>query len=373
MKKILRTLLFGFLAAGGGLLAIEVKNLQAEEQKTPPKDSIYSRAAEGTYTVPPELKDFRVLSSTPIQIGNAKEAAYDITKWQGDPSRIIYHGGKYHVWMIDGYILNQEIERRGRPANGLSWIRYLTSEDGKTWQSVGFVPLGPKGSAYDIAIEQANVLMHEGRFYLFSEGFTTNREKYKSMHAGIVCLVADAPEGPWKQVGDVMLRPAYDGRSFDSEAVVNPRHVFFQGKWFMYYKGHSGKAGEPTSNGVAIADSLTGPYKRYDNNPLLLGHGHFAWRYKHGIIMMNFSWDRKVLTRILWTEDGLHFVPLDEGPGIGAFVFGSLYCPYDPLFGVPVTEKPTREYWGLQNILPAFNVERIEWSFGSDSTASQGR
>ena len=220
------------------------------------------------------------MSSTPLQISNAEEAGYDIKKWQSDPSRIIYHEGKYHVWMIDGYLIYPEIERRGRPANGLSWIRYLTSEDGKTWQAVGFVPLGPKGSAYDLAIEQANVIMHEGRFYLFSEGLTTNREKYKSMHAGIICLTADAPEGPWKQVGDLMLSPANDGRSFDSMAVVNPCHVFFQGKWFMYYKGDRGKAGVPTRNGVAIADALTGPYKKYENNPLLFGHGHFAWRYK---------------------------------------------------------------------------------------------
>ena len=338
-----------------------------EEPETPPQDDVYSRAAPGTYTIPPELKNFRVMSSTPLQISNAEEAGYDIKKWQSDPSRIIYHDGKYHVWMIDGYLCYHEIKER--PENGLSWIRYLTSEDGKTWQSVGFVPLGPKGSAYDLAIEQANVIIHEGRFYLFSEGLTTNREKYKSMHAGIICLTADAPEGPWKQVGDLMLSPANDGRSFDSMAVVNPCHVFFQGKWFMYYKGDRGKAGVPTRNGVAIADALTGPYKKYENNPLLFGHGHFAWRYKHGIIMMNFSWDRKVETWILWTEDGLHFVPLTEGEG--TFAYGSLYVPYDPLFGKPVSEQPTTEYWGLETLVNSgatgIDVGRIEWKFGSDS------
>ena len=243
----------GILPAGDPAAVTALKAWQArqiqpaakdEEQETPPQDDVYSRADPGTYSVPPELKSFRVMSSTPLQISNAEEAGYDIHKWQSDPSRIIYHDGKYHVWMIDGYLCCHEIKER--PANGLSWIRYLTSEDGKTWQAVGFVPLGPKGSAYDIAIEQANVIMHEGRFYLFSEGLTTNREKYKSMHAGIICLTADAPEGPWKQVGDLMLSPANDGRSFDSMAVVNPRHVFFQGKWFVYYKRDRGKAGVPT-------------------------------------------------------------------------------------------------------------------------------
>ena len=66
-----------------------------------PQDDVYSRAAPGTYNVPPELKNFRILSSTPLQISNAEEAGYDIKKWQGDSSRIIYHDGKYHVWMME--------------------------------------------------------------------------------------------------------------------------------------------------------------------------------------------------------------------------------------------------------------------------------
>ena len=338
----------------------------------PPKDSVYSRAADGTYTVPPELKNFRLRSSTPLQIANAEAAGYDLTKWQSDPSRIIYHDGKYHVWMIDGYLCYEQINER--PANGLSWIRYLTSKDGKTWNVVSYIPLGPKGSCYDMAIEQAEVLMYEGRFYLFSEALTTNTGEYKQKHAGIVCLVADAPEGPWKQVGDLMLRPENDGRSFDSMAVVNACHVFFQGKWLMYYKGL--KEGQSSDNGLAIADSLTGPYKKYGSNPLLRGHGHFAWRYKDGIIMVMFDWNGKSSdTRILWTQDGMHFVPLVKGEG--TFIFGSLYCPYDPLCGKPVAGKPTTEYWGIQTRVTGGptgqDVERIEWGFGSDSAASQGR
>ena len=273
--------------------------------------------------------------------------------------------------MIDGYLCYDQINKR--PENGLSWIRYLNSQDGKTWNAVGFVPLGPKGSCYDLAIEQANVVMHEGRFYLFSEAMTTNTDEYKQKHAGIVCLVADAPEGPWKQVGDLMLRPENDGTSFDSMAVVNPCHVFFQGKWFMYYKGC--KEGRPTDNGVAIADSLTGPYRKFANNPLLRGHGHFAWRYKHGIIMLMFDYGAKNDTRILWTEDGTHFVPLVKSEG--TFVFGSLYCPYDPLFGRPVTGEPTTKYWGLQTRVTGGptgqDVERIEWRFGSASDPSPGQ
>ena len=41
---------------------------------------------------------------------------------------------------------------------------------------------------------------------------------------------------------------------------------------------------------------------------------------------------------ILWSEDGIHFSePL---PAQQLFLFGSLYVPYDSLFGEPVTDKP---------------------------------
>ena len=337
-------------------------------RKKPPKDDVYSRAAPGTYNVPPELKNFRLLSSTPIKLANAKVLGHDLRQWQSDPSRIIYHGGKYHAWMID-VDHPREYQRKVRPADGLSWILYINSKDGKSWNAVGYVPLGPRGSCYDLGIEQANVIHHKGRFYLFSLGFTTNIRKYGQRGAGIFCLTADKPEGPWRQVGDVLVAPSRDGKSFDTDGVVNPRHVFFKGKWFMYYKGV--KKGEPTDNGVAIADSITGPYKKYEGNPLLFGHGHFAWRYKHGIIMVNFdAWHEKNYTRVLWTQDGLHFVPLVESKG--TFLFGSLYCPYDPLCGKPVTDKPTTKYWGLQSVYhrgkTGWDVEQIQWQFGPAPT-----
>ena len=253
------------------------------------------------------------------------------------------------------------------PENHKSWILYVNSDDGKHWNAVDYVPLGPVGSCYDLAIEQANVVYYENRFYLFSEMFTSNIEKYGTQRPGIACLVADSPEGPWELIADLMLEPSEDDEAWDSVRVVNPRHVFLDGKWFMYYKGY--KKGQPTNNGVAISDSLTGPYIKYADGPLLHGHGHFAWRYKHGIIMVAFSaWYVRNYSRILWTEDGVHFVPLVESAG--TFLFGSLYCPYDPLFGDPVTDAPVTRYSGLQSVFypgtTGWDVEQIDWQFGTE-------
>ena len=328
--------------------------LKVDDEKA---ELIYSRAEEGTCRIPPELGNFRKTRS-PLNLTNAESFGFDLEGWQSDPSRVIYHDGKYHCWMIDNY--------QKRKTDGKSWILYITSEDSFSWTAIDYVSLGPKGSAYDEAIEQANVLFHAGKFYLFSEGFTSNIEKYGQRRAGIICLVANSPEGPWKQVGDLLVKPEMDdGRSWDSMFVVNPRHIYLNGKWFMYYKARRGTAGG-TENGLAIADSLTGPYTKYEGNPILWGHGHFCWRYKHGMLMLPFA-----NGTILWSEDGIHFTdPLCDKPN-KLFVFGSLYVPYDPLFGEPVTDRPVTKFWGFESVnrtpgvKPAnWDLERIEWEFG---------
>jgi len=316
-----------------------------------PSRHIYSLAKKGTYSIPPELDNFKKTQS-PLKLVNAEAFGFDPDTWQSDPSRIIYHGGKYHCWMIDGRP-NWPLDDRNRWAqyqrmkkDGKSWILYMTSEDTHHWTAVHHVPLGPKGSCYDLAIEQANVVYHEGKFYLFSDGWTTNVEKYGQKRAGIFCLVASSPEGPWKQVGDVLVKPEMDdGRSWDSMFVVNPRHVYLNGKWLMYYKSkRSTRPGETSKyNGLAIADSITGPYSKYEGNPLLRGHGHFCWRYKHGMLMLPFG-----VQTILWSEDGIHFtLPLASGIE-KLFKYGSLYVPDDSLCGEPVTDKPVTKYWGFE-------------------------
>jgi len=324
-------------------------------------EDIYSRASPLSVTIPPELKDFWKKTTTSSRgfrwIVNAAEFGLDPMDWQSDPSRIIYHGGKYHMWVIG----------RKKPANGFSYILYLNSIDTHRWTAVGYLPNGPKGSCYDVRIEQANVIYHRGKFYLFSEGETSNIKKYGQRDAGIFCLVADAPEGPWKQPDgvDVLLKPANDGKSWDSKRVINPRHVFLNGKWFMYYKAYGEKSGgSDTENGVAIADSLLGPYRKYEGNPVMKGHGHFCWRYKHGMIYLSFA-----TQQLTWSEDGIHFAPI-VCPKKDLFIFGSLYVPYDPLFGDPVTNQPVTSFWGFESELMRqkdprdWDVVRMEWGFG---------
>jgi len=339
-------------------------------------DDIYSRASPLSVAIPPELKDFWKKTTTSSRgfrwIVNAAEFGLDPKDWQSDPSRIIYQGGKYHMWMIDERVRPLEtgtldIRKPRVKGKGMSRILYLTSVDTHRWTAVDYLPLGPKGSCYDESPDQANVIYHEGRFYLFSNGYTSNIGKYGQRNAGIFCLVADAPEGPWKQPDgvDLLLKPEIGSDSFDNSYITNPRHIFLNGKWFMYYKGgRKGFGPLDTENGVAIADSLLGPYRKYEGNPVMKGHGHFCWRYKHGMIYISFQ-----TQQLAWSEDGIHFAPI-VCPKKDLFIFGSLYVPYDPLFGDPVTNQPVTSFWGFESELMRqknprdWDMVRMEWGFG---------
>lgn len=345
-------------------------------------DGIHSRATEGTVTIPPELTHIRktTTSSNLSWIVNAEAVEVDVNCWQSDPSRIIYHDGRYHMWMInmdrarcpearqwsDPNYFNTPEGRDYRPA--ASRILYLTSEDTHHWTAHGYLPLGPAGSCYDLALEQVNVLCHEDRFYLFTEVWSSNVEKYEHRPVGIACLVADSPAGPWSLPPgvDVLLRSANDGTSWDSERALNPRHVHLNGQWFMYYKG--GQSGMPTRNGLAVADAITGPYRKYEGNPLMIGHGHFCWRYKHGMLIIpNYDYDEHERW-IHWSEDGVHFAPIQRSANV--FLFGSLYVPNDPLFGRPQSDRTPTAFWGFETVKSVsgrdWDVERIEWRIGDD-------
>ena len=352
---------------------------QKVKRESENEDGIYSRAAEGSYAIPPELKRISKTRTTGdlSWIINPDSVNLSPRNWQSDPSRIIYYGGRYHMWMIDlDRTLCAEAHywddpnffetpegRDFRPSS--SRILYLSSEDTWQWTAHGHLPLGPEGSCYDLLLEQPNVVFYENKFYLFTEVWSTNIEKYGHRMVGITCLVADSPEGPWTKPPDIdlLVEPERDGKSFDTDRVLNPRHMYLNGTWFMYYKGIN--RGVPTENGLAIADAITGPYRKYEGNPLMKGHGHFCWPYKHGMIMMPNYRHPSLQKRPLWmhwSEDGIHFAPIMASEDV--FIFGSLYVAHDPLAGETQTEGSASEYFGFEGVKPDdrdWDLARIEW------------
>jgi len=282
------------------------------------------------------------------------------------PSRIIFHEGKYHCWIMH---LGASA-KRGRGQRNI----YITSTDGTRWTVEGVFPNGEKGSLDSGWREGIQVVKFDGKFWMFYAARSKNLKYYgkrrdtRNCH-GICLLVASRPEGPWKRaVEGPLFSRSDDPKAWDYDVVNNPYPVYFRGKWFIYYKTRNAallaalRGSMKTLTGVAVADSITGPYVKYEGNPICDAHGSFAWVYRGGITMLPFEYP--TTGHVHWSPDGVHFQNVDDpkSRGITMPTFGSLYLPHDPLCGDPVTDKEPDELWGLEpKITPGQKVPEATW------------
>jgi hypothetical protein len=269
-----------------------------------------------------------------------KGSLVDITRWQESPSRIIYHEGKYHTIIM-------HIGRNKPDGRAVAENIYVTSDDSYKWTVEGILPNGEAGSWDDKWREGATIVKFDGKFWMFYSGLSKNAEFQKKYRGSIGLLVADSPAGPWKRaVTEPLLQPSEDPAAWDHDYLNNPYPVYFKGKWFLYYKAANKKMfGGSTNGGVAISDSITGPYYKQENNPLFDAHGSWAWVYRGGIAVLPFRGGK-----IHWSPDGVHFtnVYTPRQGGFNAPLFSSFYLPNDPLSGDPVTQEEPDVIWGLE-------------------------
>jgi len=91
-----------------------------------------------------------------------------------DPSSVIKVGNLYYIWYTYFKDLNKPVgfEAADETRRAVTWdlctIRYATSPDGVHWTEQGeAVPLGPKGAFDDRSVFTADVLVADGKYYLF--------------------------------------------------------------------------------------------------------------------------------------------------------------------------------------------------------------
>ncbi len=310
------------------------------------------------------VPEIRIISKEEAEIefiGDKKDEI-DVKLWQESPTRIIYHDGKYHMWLMHLIYWGDNRE----PFQGTNY--HLTSVDGLRWKVESEFPKGEPGGFDTEWREGCEVIVYQDKFWMFYAGNASDEEKYgvekrngDKRHA-IGLLVADQPEGPWVQATDEPLfSRSDDPDDWDYDMVNNPHVVYFDGKWFIYYKSRNMKraGSNATLTGVAVAESITGPYMKYHNNPVFEGHGVFTWVYRGGITMLPFLTGGK----IHWSPDGLHWHNVDDPAtrGITTPIFSGFYLPHDPLSGTPVTSEEPDEFWGIETRLTE-NYIPIDWS-----------
>ncbi len=119
------------------------------------------------------------------------------------------------------------------------------------------------------------VLDSNGKFHVFFSRWDSS----KGMGGWISCseiahAVADKAEGPYSEI-TIILAPRGEG-FWDATTCHNPHIQYVDGKYCLFYMGNSNKKTNTKRIGLAVADTLEGPWKRTEK-PLLDAGSHGAW------------------------------------------------------------------------------------------------
>ena len=218
-----------------------------------------------------------------------------------DPSNIIYHQGNYYMWCTHHVI------KEGQPYDHFmhTRIHLYTSRDGIHWEEKGIaLDKGGAGDLDEKGALTAYVVPFAGKFYLFYSAIPGSFEDPQTSKRGISAAMADSPDGPWVKTGKKILWAGHDGEW--DELMAGDANIFRKDeKWWFYYKGKKyGASALETRLGLAIADSLLGPYRKHEANPLILAHAFSAWKHRDGIALVG---GRNSEQHVFWSTDGIFF------------------------------------------------------------------
>ncbi len=219
-----------------------------------------------------------------------------------DPSDIIKVGDLYYVWYSKGKI------SPGYDAT----VWYATSQDGHTWTEKGeALAKGKSGSWEGASVFTPNILVAEGRYWLFYTGTSKEYGRGFNPDSKIGIAVSDSPDGPWERLATNPALKNSDTRDdFDSHLVDDACLIAREGKYWFYYKGRQlGKSPTQTQMGLAIADHPQGPYVKHKSNPVIPGnHEVLVWPQGPGVAaMIGTTGPKEITNSILYADDGIHF------------------------------------------------------------------
>ena len=219
-----------------------------------------------------------------------------------DPSDIIKVDDLYYVWYSKGKI------SPGYDAT----VWYATSPDGHKWTEQGMaLAKGKAGTWEGASVFTPNILVAEGRYWLFYTGTSKKYGRPFNPDSKIGIAVSDSPAGPWERLASNPALNNSDNREdFDSHLVDDACLIVRNRKYWFYYKGRQlGKSPGQTQMGLAIADKPEDPYVKYEHNPVIPGNHEVLVRPQGtGVAAMIGTTGPKEITRsILYAEDGLHF------------------------------------------------------------------
>ncbi len=236
-----------------------------------------------------------------------------------DPSKVLKIGGTYYVWYTrrrSKYmpVGRFNIDKANDEIPVVDWdladICYATSKDGFNWEEQGVaVPRAPKGNYGDRSLSTPDVLVFDGRYYLYYQTFTTMWRQNDCVN--VSAAWSDSPDGPWTRLDRPVIPQGAPGE-WDSCAIHDPYPLIYKGKVWLYYKASpidKTPGNLRLAQGVAIADHPAGPFVKSDLNPVTnSGHETMLWPYEGGIAALLIQ-DGPEKDTIQFAPDGLNFEP----------------------------------------------------------------
>lgn len=259
-----------------------------------------------------------------------------------DPSNVIHHEGRYYVWYT------QHMVTPDQPYDHFAHTRidYITSTDGIHWEFGGTaISHGEEGDLDKTGALTAYVVPWEGKYYMFYSAIPGYFRKDTVSKRGITVAVADTPDGPWIKTNRKIVWGSEDG-NWDDHFNGDAHVIRYNGKWWIYFKGVGiGVKPWETRLGVALSDSLLGPYVKHEANPLASAHAFSTWKHGKGVAMVA---GRHATPVVYYAEDGLHFKPAGPFPNksTGFFYpdnFSDKGTNKGPEWGVDVLDLAVRE------------------------------
>ncbi|MEP1445179.1 MAG: family 43 glycosylhydrolase [Paraglaciecola sp.] len=247
-----------------------------------------------------------------------------------DPTSVIFVDGVYHCWYTKGQGETVGFGSANPDDKVFPWdlteVWHATSTDTITWKEQGpAIQRGNAGEFDDRAVFTPEVLIHQGKYYLVYQTVQFPYTNRQFEHIAIAW--AESPHGPWHKSKAPILSPSMDGQwrgsednrfhvkskgSFDSHKVHDPCLLFFNGQFYLYYKGETmgeemNMGGREIKHGVAIAKDILGPYQKSEFNPISnSGHEVVVWNYQGGIASL-ITTDGPEKNTIQFAPDGVNF------------------------------------------------------------------
>ena len=259
-----------------------------------------------------------------------------------DPSNVIFHEGRYYVWYTPHEV------GPSQPYDHFAHTRIdcSSSADGFHWEFSGTaIAPGKEGDLDEKGVLTAYVGPWEGKFHRFYSAIPGHFRKDTVCRRGITAAVASHPAGPWVKTNRKIVWGSEDG-NWDDHFNGDAHVIRYQGQWWFYFKGVGiGVGPQQTMLGVAISDSLLGPYIKHEANPLASAHAFSTWKHGKGVAMVA---GRHAPPHVYYAPDGLNFEPAGPFPNrsTGFFYpdnFKDKGANSGPAWGVDVRDLAFRE------------------------------